>query len=145
MMSRIQKWGWENFSRKSHQLWTTPAYRHLSCSGGPFNRFPTPFWILGYYQKVLDSPPSDFYLHLLPDKLPHPSSLLSPFYRTDWILKSCTLQAQTLIIPPSSGLIFSDLTKLLRSCRLYSCDRTHGDKKRISWDKGEINRNQFSF
>lgn len=134
----------------------TLAEWHLFASYWIFNRFPTSqthwcsdFWTLrqAFIKRfwIPNPPPSNLTI-LTPCLiiLPHHSSFMSPFYGMSWILKSCTFQVQTLIIPSSSGLIFSDLTKLLRSCRLYSYDRTTGDNKRITLDR-EINRKQFSF
>lgn len=120
-----------------------------------FNHFPTSqtCWCPGFRSSwkafikrffIPDPPPTHWTIsHPLPDHFAPSLKLYVPIL-WGWILKSCTFQVQTLIIPSSSGLIFSDLTKLLRSCRLYSCDRTPGDKKRITFDR-EINRKQFSF
>lgn len=115
-------------------------HRHVGVlTSGPYGRL---------LSKVLDSKsPTIKFNHFTPPAwsfYPIIQGLCPSFYGTSWILKSCTFQVQTLIIPSSSGLIFSDLTKLLHSCRLYSCGRTPGDKKRITLDR-EINRKQFSF
>lgn len=138
-------------------MWqNTLADWHLFASYGILNRFPSSqrrwcadFWTLQqpFIKRswIPDPPPSNLtILHPPPDHFTPSFKLYVPNLWDKQILKSCIFQVQTLIIPPSSGLIFPDLTKLLRSCRLYSCDRTPGDKKMITLDR-EINRKQFSF
>lgn len=136
-------------------MWQNTGWLNLFASSRIFNHFPTSqtcwcpdfwtFWQAFIKRFFIPNPPPSYWtiLHPLPDHFTPSFKLYVPIL-WGWILKSCTFQVQTLIIPSSSGLIFSDLTKLLRSGRSYSCDRTPGDKKRITLDR-EINRKQFSF